>query len=365
MKLECSGSELAEVLSVVGRAVSPNNTLPVLNNILLEAGENNLSLSATNLEIAIHAECSARVSEPGRITIPAKTLVSYASFLKDEPVTLSLDGATLKIQSSGSQTEIKGIGAEEFPKLPTLSEPTSIEIPLEGLSRVLEEVVFSASTNVSRPVLTGVFFTIKGRSLKWVATDSYRLSERTLELSEDLPELNFIIPSRTVVELAKISSGTAEKKLKLDLSKNQIRFTVGSIQLSSRLIEGQFPDYEKILPKNVGTTAEVKADDFLLALRKVSVLVKDLNNHVRIKVDSGKLVVMSEENQLGKGTVELAVKSEGEVLETALNVQYLMDILGKLSGEVVDFSLNDGLSPVKVVPQKRSGFLHIIMPLKV
>jgi len=365
MKLECSGVELASALSIVGRAVSPNNTLPVLNNILLEAKEGRLFLTATNLEIALHASCAAQISLEGALTVPAKTFVSYISFLKDEPVSLEVDGLTLKVETSGSQTEIKGLASGEFPKLPTLKESQCIDLPTDDLSRALDEVVFSASLNVSRPVLTGVFLLVKDGFMKWVATDSYRLSERTLALGAEAADFSLILPAKTITELARILGGSQDKFLKLEHSKNQAKFTVGSVELLTRLIEGQFPDYVKILPKTIQTQAELKADDFLLALRKISVLVKDLNNHVRVRVESGKISVMTEENQLGKGRVELKVQTQGDELETALNVQYLMDILSKLSGEVVDFGLNDGLSPVKVTPQKRSGFLHIIMPLKV
>jgi len=367
MKLTCSQADLTLALSIVNRAVSPNNTLPVLNNILLKAEGRKVFLSATNLEIAMKASFDANVENEGTLTVPAKVLTGYISLLKEENVELKVvDGTTLEIRSKGSDTKMKGISSDEFPLLPKIEKPDTFKLPTKHLKRAIEQVVFAASTNISRPVLTGLFWQITGKTMKLAATDSYRLGEKTIELESDVGlDTSFIVPSRTAQELAKVLSSTDEKEITVSVSKGQILFEVDGIELISRLIEGNFPDYGKILPKESKTTAKLSTDDLVLGLKKVAVIVRDNNNNVKVKVGGGKMVISSEETQVGQGLVELEAETEGEEIEAALNAQYLLDVLSHLDDKKVHFGLNDGLSPVKVVPEKPSGYLHIVMPLKI
>lgn len=367
MKLKCAQSDLAAALSIANRAVSPNNTLPVLNNVLLRAEGKHLFLSATNLEIAINVAFEANIENEGSLTLPAKSLSSYIGLLNNENVQLTvLNGTTLEISSTGSKTEMKGISSEEFPLLPKLDKSDSFVIPTKELQKAIEQVAFAASTNISRPVLTGIYWQIAGKTMKLVATDSYRLAERTLELEKDLSlDLSFIVPSKTAQELARILGSTNEKELTVQVGKGQILFKLNGIELISRLIEGNYPPYEKILPKESKTSAELNRHDFILGLKKVSVIVQDSNNNVRTKLDGDSLRIASDETQVGKGTVDLQVKGDGPPMEAALNVQYLLEVLSHMDGEKVFFGLNDALSPVKVVPVQTSGYLYIIMPLKI
>ncbi|MBU0981973.1 DNA polymerase III subunit beta [Patescibacteria group bacterium] len=367
MKLSCSQNDLSSALSVVNRAVSQNNTLPVLNNILLRAEKGRLSLSSTNLEIAINATIEANIKTEGSITVPAKTINSYVPLLKDESVGLSLKGeTTLEIESLGSDTKMKGIPSEEFPSLPKIEGAQSFFLPAAALKDAIEQVAFSASTNISRPVLTGVLWKIDGDKMRLVATDSYRLSEKTLVFEKDTGvKMEMIVPSRTTQELAKILAGSEEKELEVLASKNQVMFKIGGIEVISRLIDGNYPDYEKILPESSKVVANLKADDFALALKKVLVIVKENNNSVRIRVSGDKLMILSDETQVGEGNVELALGSKSGEAEVALNAQYLVDVLGHIGGAEVNFGLNDGLSPVMVVPATSEDYVHIIMPLKI
>ncbi len=367
MKLTCSQEDLTTALSIVNRAVSPNNTLPVLNNILLKAEGKKVFLSATNLEVAMSASFEADVENEGTLTVPAKALTSYVALLSEGKVDLSvINGTTLEVKTKGSDTKMKGISSEEFPLLPKLDKPDTFVLPTKRLSSAIEQVVFAASTNISRPVLTGIFWQIKGKEMKFAATDSYRLSEKTVELEKDVGlDISFILPAKTAHELAKVLSATEEKELEVKVTKSQIKFKVDGVELLSRLIEGNYPDYDKILPKENKTTAKLGVEEMTLGLKKVSVIVRDNNNNVKVKIGGGKIVIFSDETQVGQGQVELEAETEGDELEAALNVQYLLDVLGHLGDDQVNFSLNDGLSPVKVVPVKPSGTLHIIMPLKV
>lgn len=368
MKLSCLQADLALALSLVNRAVSPNNTLPVLNNILVKAEGKRLFLCATNLEIAISASFEAEIANEGALTVPAKVFSSYVSLLEEINVDLDvLNGNTLVVKTAGSESKMKGISSEEFPLLPKLDNPTVLVLPVEEIKQAIEQVVFASSTNISRPVLTGLYWKLTGNTLKLVATDSYRLGEKTVELQDaSESDMTFIVPAKTAQELSKILESAKEKTFEVRIGKGQILFKVGGVELMSRLIEGNFPDYERILPKEIKTELTISNEAFTLALKKLSVIVRENNNNVKVRAQEGKLFIFSDETQVGQGACEVpAAGMKGENIETALNVQYLLDVLSHLKGENVHFGLNDGLSPVMVTPAQSSGYLHIIMPLKI
>ncbi len=367
MKLSCAQADFTSALALVNRAVSPNNTLPVLNNILLKAEGKKLFLSATNLEIAISASFDAEVENEGTLTVPAKVLSSYIALINDKEVNLSVVGGnTLLVQTKGSRTNVKGIASEEFPLLPKLDKPDVFHFPTKMILAALDQVAFAASTNISRPVLTGLFWQLVGQTMKLAATDSYRLSEKTMTLTKDQNlDISFIVPSKTAQELAKILSMTTAEEFEVRVGKGQVLFVVDGIELMSRLIEGNFPDYEKILPKETKTKVSLFTEEFVLGLKKVSVIVRENNNNVRIKVQNDSLQISSDETQVGQGVTDVPASVTGDGMETALNVQYLLDVLSHLNDKEVHLSLNDGLSPVMVTPASSADYLHIIMPLKV
>jgi DNA polymerase-3 subunit beta len=250
--------------------------------------------------------------------------------------------------------------------LPKLDKPDVFHFPTKLVLEALDQVAFAASTNISRPVLTGLFWQIVGKTIKLAATDSYRLSEKTLTLPKDQDlDLSFIVPSKTAQELAKILSMTSVEEFEVRVGKGQILFIVDGVELMSRLIEGNFPDYEKILPKEVKTKVSLFTDELVLGLKKVSVIVRENNNNVRIKVQKEGIQIASDETQVGQGVTDVPASVQGEGMETALNVQYLLDVLSHLGDKEVHLGLNDGLSPVMVTPASSTDYLHIIMPLKV
>lgn len=366
MKVKCLQNSLALAISIVNRAVSPNNTLPVLNNILLKAENGKITLSATNLEIAISAGIEAKIDKEGSTTVPAKIFSAYIPLINTEEVSLSSEDNTLEVKSSGSTTKMKGISAEEFPGVPKIEGGQKFSLPIKDIKTGIEQVAFVASTNISRPVLTGTLWILDGNKLKIVATDSYRLAEKTIELANPTNiKSTFIVPSRTAQELAKILGSAVGDMLEVDVTKNQILFKVDGVELTSRLIDGNFPDYEKILPKSTKTNSKIRVEDFILALKKVSVIVKENNNSIKIKLDSGKIQLLTDKTQIGESAGEFSVEMSGEMAEVAVNVQYLIDALSRIGDEFVNFGLNDGLSPVMLSPVKPGGYVHIIMPLKV
>jgi DNA polymerase III subunit beta len=368
MKFICAQSDLERALNIVSKAVTPNTTLPVLNNILLKAEGKKLHLAATNLEVAVQCFIPAEVKNEGAITIPAKLIYSYVSLLKDDKIEISLlEGETVQLKSPSSQTKIKGINASEFPVIPKAEKENTIKVDTKDLESAINQTVFSASTNTSRPVLSGVLFDVDKESLKVVATDSYRLAEKTIQLKEKGNiTVQCIVPARTVMELGKILTRAEEKDVEINISKNQVLFIVGDVQLLSRLIEGKFPPYEKIIPKETRTKLEILSEELANVVRRVSLFARENNNSIKISAtNDGKLSVSTDETRVGEEKAEMSVKIDGENNKIALNAQYLLDVLNCIQSEKILLEVEDKLSPAVVKSSKDKDYVYIIMPLKI
>jgi len=355
-------------LDVVIRAVSSSATLPVLNNILIKAEGKSIFFSATNLEIAVRYFFEAEVRNEGSLTVPAKLLMSYISLLPNEKLELgATEGLSFSVKSNGSQTKIKGIHADEFPVIPQVDKGIDITLPVKDIILAIQQVAFSASLNSSRPVLSGVLMTLKDGVLRLVATDSYRLAEKKIKLPKEYKdEIECIIPVKTIQELGKLLLKTTSKEINVNVSKNQILFKLGDIEFTSRLIEGRFPDYERIIPKESKSKAEVSTQDLQMNTRRVSLFARESNNSVKISVtNDGKLTISTDETKVGEDREEVDIILTGENNKTALNAEYLLDVLAAIGSERVYLEMNDKLSPVVVHPVKDSSYVYIIMPLKV
>jgi len=367
MKLFCDQSALEYAVNVVNKAISPNNTLPVLNNILLKASNNQLFFASTNLEIAITCSIEASINIEGAITVPAKLLTSYVALLTDQKVELTVEGLDLNIKTSNSKTKIKCINAEDFPLIPKIENGESLLIKTNELNKAINQTVFAASNNNSKAVLSGVLLTSLEGKIRIVATDSFRLAEKTLKIEEkNEKDLNCIIPAKTMMELSKIISKADSKDIKVTISKNQILFEIDGIELISRLIEGKFPDYQKILPKGEKTLITVSLSELVLVLKRVSLFAKENNNSIKLEIlNEGKIIVRSNETKIGEEQAEITVKVTGENNSISLNSQYLLDVLNCIDDEKVYITINDINAPALIKPVKEEEYVYIIMPLKI
>lgn len=368
MKVICQRDELENALNIVNKAISPSNTLPVLNNILIKAEGKKLYFASTNLEIAIQYHTDADVRNEGAITVPAKLITSYVSLLKEDSVELNLGaGATLELKSKTSKTKIKGISADEFPLIPKVEKENTLTLPIKDLEKAITQTVFAASSNTTRPVLSGVLFKVDKDVLKLVATDSYRLAEKTIKLKTPVTfETASLIPARTVSELGKLLSKCSEKDVEINFSKNQVLIKANNIELTSRLIEGKFPDYEKIIPKDSKSGAEVSVEELILVVKRVSLFARENNNNIKLAVtNDGILQLSTEETKVGEEKAEISIKMTGENNKIALNSQYLLDVLTFVSESKINLGINDKLSPATVKPLKGDDYVYIIMPLKI
>jgi len=367
MRLTCSQKDLLSALVLTNKAVEVNNTLPILNNVLLKAEGKKLYFTATNLEIAISYWIETNVKNEGEITIPSKLFTNYINYLKDEKVDISAEeGNVVLLKTSDSTTKIKGIPASEFPPIPTIEKEAELSVLVKDLKEAIQQVVFAAAMNTTRPILSGVCFFVAKNELKMVATDSYRLAEKMLSVKKSSGDITCIIPAKTIFEVGYILDAFKDDDVvDIIISKNQVLFSVGAVKLISRLIEGQFPNYGQIIPKASKTQIPFNIQELILALKRINIFAKENNNKVIFRVKGDEATLTTDTTQYGEGEVVLKVKTKGENNEIALNSQYLLDVLNNIGGEEISFEIGDKITPVIVKPKEKHDYTHIIMPLKI
>ncbi len=365
MKFSCEKADLQKALSIVQKAINSHNTLQVLGNICIRTKDQTVQFSATNLEIAITTSIEANIESEGEITLPSRLLVNYISLLKDGDVEIQgLSGDSVQITSRDSETKIKGISAEEFPDIPSFTPDFSFNISGEVLKKSIERVAFACSASSARPVLSGVLFWIKDKTLQMVGTDSYRLAEQIIELSDELSESKYIVPARTLQELSRIID--PKDDIKIDVSKNQILFSTHSTEISSRLIDGNFPDYKRIIPVEQKGIFTVSRSDLILAVKRAGIFAKEMdNNIIKVELSHEGLKITTDETEIGSGNTIVEGEIEGEEETVALNSVYFLDILQVLHSQHVRIVVKEQLAPVKILSEDDDGFTYILMPLKI
>lgn len=365
LELTCPQGELSFALNTVSKAINHTNTLPVLNNVLIEAKADGLYLAATNLEIAIKTKIPAEIKEEGGLTVPAKLLTSYIQLLDNQNVNLSSTrDLSLEIGAEHDYTKIKGIKAEEFPIIPQIEADVTAEITAANLLKALQATHFAASIHSSRPVLAGVFMQFSGKTLTLAATDSYRLAEKKVELKDECADFKVVLPVRTAIELTKILTPDAKTVVKIKLSKNQAEFEIGNVTLVSRLIEGVFPEYQKIIPQESKTTVALNTATLAQGIKKISLFAREINNNMKIAVDNDSITLSTDETKVGEGEITIPVKREGTNNQIAVNSQYLLDVLNANPGKETEIVINDKLAPLVIKNKKDTDYIYIIMPLK-
>lgn len=363
MLLSCDQKALSEALATVSKAVNLNNTLPVLNNILLKAENKKLLLAGTNLEIAITTTIPAEVKNEGALTVPARLFTSFVSLLPAGKIELSKDSLEMTVKAAKSQTKIKGISADEFPLIPQVKKENSLKIPVNDLIEAINQVAFSAAKDMVRPVLAGVNLLASKDGIRFAATDSYRLSEKKLKGAADAPA-NLIIPTRTLLELVRILE-KGKETVELDISANQVLFLYKEVELASRLIEGAFPDYSPIIPKSHKTQLQISTDELAQVVKRVNLFMKD-SSAVRLEITADqKMFISSGATQIGQEQAEVGATVAGDANEVALNPGYLLDALNALGSKEVLMEVTDKNAPVVLRASKDASYLHLIMPLKI
>ena len=368
MKLSCLQENLSKGLSTVCRVVSTAGSLPVLSNVLLQTDEGRLKLQATDLETGVTTWVGAKISEEGAITVPAKVFSRLVSNLSPGEVSLEVERQNLHLSAQGVASEFNGLSAKEFPELPKFSTEGSFTLRAEDLKDGIEGVAFAAAQDEGRPTLTGVSFEMKDRELTLAGVDGFRLAERVLRFDEKLPSASLVIPARTLRELALIlgREGAAVQVLHLE-DESQILFRVGDVCFSSRLLEGDFPNYKEIIPVEFSTRFKFLREEFLRAVRLASLFAEGGVNIVKLELSpaAGSVSVSANAPEIGSNKVDIGGEGEGEETKIAFNAKYLIDCLAALSSDRVIFEMTESLKPGVVRPEGLEGSLYVVMPVRV
>ncbi len=373
MKISVLQENLQKALSAAARAVDNRPTLPVLANVLISTEDSRLRVSATNLEMSITTWIGAKIHEPGAITLPAKTLTELVSNLSPERVDMTLDTSslTVNVRCGATNSNIKGIDADEFPMVPESKEP-DLAIPAKVLKEMIRHTEFAAAKDESRPILTGIYTELDGNTLTMAAADGYRLAVRTAEIDNTFPEpKSMVIPARSLSEVARLI-GDDDQNIYITLpgERDFVMFQTEYTEISSQLLEGRFPDFSAIIPRSYSTSTLIETSDLLRAAKRAEIFARDNANSARIEIkppgapgDSGEMLVIGRSSERGDNEGLLQATIEGEELAIAFNIKYLIDVLNVVQEDRVVIESNGAANPGVVRPEGREDFVHVIMPM--
>lgn len=363
MKLQVTQENLNKALGTVAKVANARGTLPVLANVLLKTVNNRLSVAATNLDIGITQYIGAKIEQEGAITVPARLMQDFVSSLPNGVINLELDELRLLVATDQYQSVINGVSAEEFPVMPAIQEGKHWSIPAQLLKNSLQQVIIAASNDEARPVLTAVYIHTTNETTYMAATDSYRLAEK--ELMKAKEDTNLLIPVSAMQDLLRIVNDADSDEVHVTNDDQQVLFRTGDVELVARLIEGKYPDYRKLIPKDFAVSATLKRADLLNATKVSSLFARESAGSITVNVDEEKqeLSIRSIASQLGENTAAVPAKVKGSGIIT-LNSRYLLDALHAQSGEEASFSFNGKLDASVVKDPKADDYTHIIMPLK-
>lgn len=365
MELTVTQENLSRALASCSRVASSKAQLPILSNILLRTDGHRLMVAATNLEIASSQLIGAKIANEGAITIPARLITEFVGSLPRTTVTLKVEGNHLHITADGYNSTINGAVADDFPELPTINEKTAVSyaITTADLKQAITQTILTASSDSTRPVLTGVYWHSHDGALYLAATDGYRLSQK--RLVETKSDVAAIIPTSTLQEVLRtINDDIAEVEVLFD--ETQVRFRLNDAEITSRLIDGNFPDYRQLIPASSESTVTLPRADFSQITKVAGLFARASGGSITITADAGKglLSLHSVASELGENTSEVAatVTADGQV---TLNSRYLIDALGVIDSPEIIFRFSGKLSPCVLSSSDTNGdYLHIIMPLK-
>lgn len=367
MKLNVTQENLNKALGTVGRVVSSRSSLPVLSNVLLSTDTNRLRLAATNLEIGVTYWIGCKVEQEGAVTAPARLFSEFISSLPAGNIEISASEANITVTTPHYNSQINGISAEEFPLIPEVKSDPAVTLKAADFRNAIAQVVIAASPDENRPVLAGIYMYTEDDNLVMVATDSYRLAERSLKLPNgNHTDLSVVVPARTMQELVRILADN-DGEVRMYLAENQVMFQLDNIELVSRLIEGQFPNYRQIIPTEEKTAATLTTAELSRITKMANLFARENAGSIRIEVQAeGEMRIMSSASQVGENTSSAECEVAGDDGEISLNARYLSDALGVINTKEVSFAMSGKLNPCVLRPEgdDADDYIHIIMPLR-
>lgn len=381
MKYSCTQENLSQALQIVSHVASKNSALPILNNVLLKIENKELKLITTNLEMAITCKVRAKIEEEGEYTVPSSLFTEYLSIASRGKVDVESKEIGLQIQTSDNdKTLIKGIIASDFPLIPQINRNYVVGILVEDFKKIVQQVLFATSKNEARPELCGVLMNFNSEQkpgfVVCAATDSYRLAEKQVKLMADekynKENKKIIVPAKALQEVMRIISVYHEDMeenppLEMIVADNQIMFSYGPVEIVSRLVEGQYPDYRQIIPASFKTAVDFTLSDWIKHIKAASLFSNLGINGVSLKILAGsdqKVTFTSTNGQLGDHSSEVLCKIEGENNEVLLNYRYLLDGLANLGAEEGILKIISAEAPCLLEPKGKEGYLYIVMPIR-
>ncbi|MDP2708809.1 MAG: DNA polymerase III subunit beta [bacterium] len=373
LKIFSLQENLKQGLAIVGHVAGKNVNLPILNNILIKAEAGKIKLIATNLEIGVISAIRGKIEQEGAYTVNSRILLDCVNLLPNKKVCLEQKENNLLIDCENYQSKVNGQSAEEFPLIPEVDQKSCFSAKAEEFKQAVAQVIFATAASETRLELSGVLFTFSADSLVVAATDSYRLAEKKIKIkSNGEDDKKIIVPAKTLQEILRVLSvnpdGVEEagREVKFYISDNQIMFTYGSTELVSRLIEGQYPDYQQIIPNNSKTKVLIDRQELVRAVKMASLFSKSGINDVNLDFPLGKnqVVVSSVSGQAGENITSLEAKVMGDDNSIVVNYRYLLEGLNNIESENVKVEVIDGNTPCIIKPEQADDYLYIIMPIK-
>ncbi|MBP9760795.1 MAG: DNA polymerase III subunit beta [Candidatus Magasanikbacteria bacterium] len=374
MQFTCTKENIAHGLHIVCGLASKPSHLPILSHIRITATESGVTLVATNLEVAIRAFVRAKVEVPGEWTVPAKTLLDYVSLLPEEQIRMSLEGTELIVSCGRTSTKIKGITAEEYPVIPDVEEDAPYLLGAEVLKQSLAQVAFAAAKNEIRPELSGIYmgcFVREKQGIFFAATDSYRLAERFVPLTTEGQTREVIIPGKTAMEFIRLigfslGKDGVEQDVRIWLSQTQIALRFDTFEVTSRLVDGTYPDYTQIIPQAFQTTVVFSKDALVNSMKASSLFTTTGINAVSlvIKSDEGAVTVSSTSTQTGAHETVLDTEVIGVDNDIVLNHKYVLEGMQHVTDGDVELKMNDKESPCLFLSKTSDAYKYIVMPIR-
>lgn len=374
MKLTILQENLAKSVDIVSRFTSPKAQLPILGNILFKVTKSKVFLSSTNLEVSASVSMGAKIEEEGEISIPSKVFSELVLNLPKETVEFASDKEQIKIKTVGFTSTLLGMNSTDFPKIVnSVSLDDSIEISRELIAESLNQVIFATSTDETRPILTGVLFLFDKDKLSLVATDGFRLSRKIIDFksnSKKKIDSKIVIPKGILNEIGRSLGKSENVLISYQESEKQIVVGADSVVLTSRLLEGEYPDFEKILPKNSTLEVRVDKEEFLRAVKLASIFARESANVVKIKILKDSVSVTAESSQSGNQETVVEAKIENlessrEQFETSYNYKFLEDFIHSVKGEEIKMEFTTSDKAGVFTDPKDPNYLHLIMPVRV
>jgi len=363
MKISCLEENLSKGLAIVSRLVATKSSLEILSHVLLSTDKGRLKLSTTNLEIGINYKVGGKVEEEGSITVPARLFTELISQLPEGKMTISTDKNSILVKSHDYESRVNGLSADEFPLIPKIKDKKSFSVKATDLKEAINMVSFASALDETRPVLAGVFMSVKKGKLAMAATDSYRLAEKVIDVAESNRDLEIIIPTKSLNEVSRVL-GDFNGNVDIYTDDNQIMFETDDFEFTSRLVEGKFPDYKQIIPSVSETKATVKVSDFVKIIKVAALFSGESVGSINLEIKSkGKVSARSSSSQFGDSNASCDAKVDGKDVEIVFNSRYILDVLSNLGGEVV-IEVNGKLNPGVIKKADDKSYVYVIMPLR-